>query len=92
MFHNYVIRVSPEYRDEIMYLLQELGIETKIHYPIPLHLQKCASNLGYKKGDIPKVEYYANSMISLPIFPFLKDIEVEYIIENLNNVIGKILK
>ena len=92
VFHNYVIRVSPEYRDEIMYLLQELGIETKIHYPIPLHLQKCASNLGYKKGDIPKVEYYANSMISLPIFPFLKDIEVEYIIENLNNVIGKILK
>ena len=75
-----------------MHLLEEAGIETKIHYPIPLHLQKCANDLGYKKGDIPKVEYYSNAMISLPIFPLMKDIEIEYVIENVNNIINKIDK
>ena len=89
VFHNYVIRVSPKNRNKVIHLLEEAGIETKIHYPIPLHLQQCAYDLGYKKGDIPKVEYYSNSMISLPIFPLMKDIEIEYIVENVNKIISK---
>tara|TARA_B100000401_G_C52784610_1_gene710145 strand:+ start:226 stop:1341 length:1116 start_codon:yes stop_codon:yes gene_type:complete len=89
VFHNYVVRVNPAYRAEIMSSLKESGIDTKIHYPIPLHLQECSKNLGYKNGDFPKVELFSKSMISLPIFPFLKDIEIEYVIEKFNQIIKK---
>ena len=67
--------------------LNDLGVETKIHYPIPLHLQKCASNLGYKRGDIPNAERLSKSMISLPIYHTLKDIEIEYVIETVNKLV-----
>ena len=89
VFHNYVVRVIPEHRSQIMFSLKEFGIDTKIHYPIPLHLQECSKNLGYKNGDLPKVELFSKSMISLPIFPFLKNIEIEYIIEKFNLIINK---
>jgi hypothetical protein len=73
-----------------MDLLLKEGVETKIHYPIPLHLQECSSSLGYQEGDIPNVENYAKSMISLPIYPLLKNEEIEFVIETLNNIIKKI--
>ena len=85
VFHNYVILVPEIRRNSIMSKLYQKGVETKIHYPIPLHLQECSKNLNYKIGDIPKCEQYANSMISLPIYPTLSNKEVNYIIENLNN-------
>ena len=87
VFHNFVIRVSPKNRDSIMKKLLDKGVETKIHYPIPLHLQECSNDLGYKVGDIPNVEYYCRSMISLPIYPLLSEEEIDYVIESLNNII-----
>ena len=87
VFHNFVIRVSPKNRDYIMKKLLDKGVETKIHYPIPLHLQECSNDLGYKVGDIPNVEYYCRSMISLPIYPLLSEEEIDYVIESLNNII-----
>ena len=90
VFHNYVIRVKPSYRNKIMDLLLKEGVETKIHYPIPLHLQECSSSLDYQEGDIPNVENYAKSMISLPIYPLLKNEEIEFVIETLNNIIKKL--
>tara|TARA_B100000886_G_scaffold339085_1_gene303515 strand:- start:5373 stop:6542 length:1170 start_codon:yes stop_codon:yes gene_type:complete len=85
VFHNYVILVPENSRNSIMSNLYQKGVETKIHYPIPLHLQECSKNLNYKIGDIPRCEHYANSMISLPIYPTLSNEEVDYIIETLNN-------
>ncbi|CAE19718.1 pyridoxal-phosphate-dependent aminotransferase [Prochlorococcus marinus subsp. pastoris str. CCMP1986] len=85
VFHNYVILVPEIRRNSIMSNLYQKGIETKIHYPIPLHLQECSKNLNYKIGDIPRCEQYANSMISLPIYPTLSNEEVDYIIDTLNN-------
>ena len=70
--------------------LIQKGVETKIHYPIPLHLQECSKNLNYKIGDIPKCEKYSNSMISLPIYPTLSNEEVDYIIETLNDELSSI--
>ena len=61
--------VPPEVRDTIMSDLETLGVQTKIHYPIPLHLQECAKNLNYKIGDMPNTELFSKSMISLPIYP-----------------------
>lgn len=83
VYHNYVIRT--EKRDLLMQYLNGKGISTKIHYPIPIHLQKAASNLGYKEGDFPNTELYAKTMMSLPIYPELSNEEVDYVILNIIN-------
>ena len=70
--------------------LLEMGIDTKIHYPIPLHLQKCASNLMYREGDIKNAELLAKQMISLPIYPGLQDNELDYIIQKVNKVVKEL--
>ncbi len=87
VYHNYVIRVSPNLRDSIRDIMQKNGVSTAIHYPIPLHLQECAKHLNLKRGDIPNVEYYANSMISLPIYPTLEQQELDYIVATANRAI-----
>ena len=74
-----------------MQSLIDLGIETKIHYPIPLHLQKCSEYLGYKHGDIPNAESFSKSMISLPIYHTLNDAEVEHIINSVNQTINQLI-
>jgi len=86
VFHNYVVVVKPEIRNTLMKRLLQLGVETKIHYPIPLHLQRCSSELGYKEGDLPNSERLAESMISLPIYPLLEDHEINYIIQSINSL------
>jgi dTDP-4-amino-4,6-dideoxygalactose transaminase len=82
VFHNFVIRTDK--RDELMKFLSNKRIETKIHYPIPIHLQKAAISLGYKNGDFPKTEEFAKTMVSLPIYPELSDEEVNYVIKYVN--------
>ena len=89
VYHNYVIRVPQKYRDLIMRDLAEVGVETKIHYPIPLHLQECSSDLGYKCGSLLNTENFAKEMISLPIYPFLTKDEVQHVIDSTNNVIKR---
>lgn len=79
VYHNFVIRTK--YRDELMQYLKEHGVDTRIHYPIPIHLQEAAKDLGYSKGAFPNAECYALSMISLPIYPELTNIEVQYIVD-----------
>lgn len=91
VFHNYVVSVDPQIRNLVMKRLLDYGIETKIHYPIPLHLQDCARSLGYKPGDIPNTERLAKSMISLPIYPFLEREEIDHVIYFLNKVVFEIL-
>jgi len=70
-------------REKIRKYLQEKGIPTAIHYPVPLHLQECFSYLGYKKGDLPVSEKVAEEILSLPMNPYLTEEEIEYIAENL---------
>jgi len=69
VYHLYVIRT--EDRDGLMAHLQKAGIGTGIHYPIPLHLQKAYSPLGYSTGDFPVCEKVAPQIASLPMFPQL---------------------
>ena len=57
-------------------LLEENGIDAKIHYPIPMHLQPAAEKFNYKKGDFPKAEFAASSSISLPVHEFISEEKV----------------
>ena len=75
VYHTFIIRC--ENRDGLQKYLQRQGIETKVHYPIPIHLQKAAAALGYKEGDFPNAERQAKTILSLPIYPELSNNEVE---------------
>jgi dTDP-4-amino-4,6-dideoxygalactose transaminase len=77
VYHLYVIR-HPK-RDKLKEHLQAKGIGTALHYPLPLHLQKCFARLGHKPGDFPVAEKAANGCLSLPVFPELTDPQIEYV-------------
>lgn len=83
VFHLYVIR-HPQ-RDALMEYLRENGVQTVIHYPVPIHLQEAYKDLGYAPGSFPVVESLAGEICSLPMFPYLYDDEIERIIQLLNN-------
>lgn len=86
-WHLYVIRTK--YRDEIISYLNEKKIETIIHYPIPPHKQK-AYNKKYKNvGKLMVAESMSNEVLSIPIGPHLKEKEVDYIIDSLNQFVPK---
>ena len=70
VYHLYVVRVAD--REALQAHLAEAGIATGIHYPIPLHLQKAYQHLNYKQGDFPVTEKVAAEIVSLPMFPQLK--------------------
>ena len=86
VYHLYVVRVNgkslaerEETRNKLQSYLSDNGIASGLHYPIPLHLQKCFSHLSYNKGDFPVTEDLAQSGFSLPMFPELKDEQIEYV-------------
>jgi dTDP-4-amino-4,6-dideoxygalactose transaminase len=71
VYHLYVVRVRN--RDQLMTQLGSVGIGTGIHYPIPLHLQDAYKTLGYREGDFPITEKVAREIVSLPLYPHLRD-------------------
>ncbi len=79
VFHLYMLRVQR--RDEVLRYLNGNGVEAKVHYPIPVHLQKAAADLGYKGGDFPKCEEDSRTVITLPAHQHLTDDEIDYTIE-----------
>lgn len=81
VFHLYVIQTLK--RDKLAKYLLENGIQTGIHYPIPLHLQKSLAYLGYQLGDFPVTEALCKSILSLPIFPEITEAQQEEVIENM---------
>ena len=62
--------------------LQKKGIDARVFYPVPLHLQKCFKYLGYKAGDFPDAELAAKQAFSLPVDPELTGEEKDYIIQS----------
>ncbi|HKN35820.1 MAG TPA: DegT/DnrJ/EryC1/StrS family aminotransferase [Terriglobales bacterium] len=80
-YHLYVVRVAG--RDAVQKSLASAGVSSGIHYPIPLHLQPVMASLHYAKGDFPKAEASASTILSLPIFPELRTYEAEYVAEQL---------
>jgi dTDP-4-amino-4,6-dideoxygalactose transaminase len=68
VYHLYVVRIGED-REGFVAHLKSMGIGTGIHYPIPLHLQKAYTSLGYAPGDFPICEKIADQIVSLPMFP-----------------------
>ena len=82
-YHTFVIQV--EKRNKLQKYLLENGIESFVHYPIPIHLQKACSKYKYKKGDFPNAEKQANSILSLPIHQFLSKKNIIKICNTINS-------
>lgn len=83
IYHLFVVTV--ENREHFVEYLKENGIAAAFHYPVPCHLQKAYSHLGYKKGDFPNSEYLAEHCVSLPMFAELSDQQIEKVIQVVNN-------
>ena len=76
-------------RNGLLAYLIDKGIEAKVHYPIPLHLQRCSAHLGYKEGDFPVTESQAKSIITLPVHQHLTEEQVDYMIAMVKEYYGK---
>jgi dTDP-4-amino-4,6-dideoxygalactose transaminase len=84
VYHVYAVGLSR--RDEAGKALQEAGIGTGIHYPVPVHLQRAYANLGYRAGDFPVTEKLADQFLSLPIYPELRPEQVAEVATQLEKV------
>ena len=86
VFHVFALLSNK--RDELQKHLLNCGISTLIHYPIPPHMQKCYTYLGYHQGDLPISEKYALQELSLPIYNGMPDEEVSLVIDAINSFKG----
>jgi dTDP-4-amino-4,6-dideoxygalactose transaminase len=86
-WHLYVVR-HPR-RDDLKKHLEANGIGCALHYPLPLHLQKCYASLGHKPGDFPIAEKAARECLSLPIYPELTDQQIQHVADVIRNFFRK---
>lgn len=85
VWHQFVIHCKE--RDRLINYLNDRKIGTIIHYPIPPHLSEAYSYLGYKKGDFPITEAYADEVLSIPLYNGMTDEEQDYVIDAINKFI-----
>ena len=84
--HLYV--VSAPARDEVRAKLADAGVETGIHYPVPLHLQPAYGDSGHGAGDFPNAEHRAGRIISLPMFPEISEAQRAYVVAELERALA----
>lgn len=68
--------------------LNEMGISCGIHYPVPIHLQKAYENLGLRRGAYPVAEKIADELVSLPMFPELREDQIVHVVEKIADLVG----
>lgn len=79
VYHLYMVRC--ERRDELQHYLVEHGIDAKVHYPVPMHLQPAAEYLGHKRGDFPMTEAISASTLSLPVHEFITREQQDHVVK-----------
>jgi len=85
VYHIYAIRTTD--RDEVLFAMRQKGVECGIHYPRPIHLQKAYAELGYSLGSFPVAERIADELISLPMFPELREVEIDVVVAALREAV-----
>jgi dTDP-4-amino-4,6-dideoxygalactose transaminase len=94
VWHQFSVRVperpagTPEARDRLRVALRGRGIDTGVHYPIPLHLQPCYAALGLGPGSFPEAERAAREVLSLPLYPELTDAQADRVIDSLRALLS----
>jgi dTDP-3-amino-2,3,6-trideoxy-4-keto-D-glucose/dTDP-3-amino-3,4,6-trideoxy-alpha-D-glucose/dTDP-2,6-dideoxy-D-kanosamine transaminase len=86
-FHLYMFHA--EKRNALIAHLLAAGIDAKIHYPVPLHLQKCCRELGYARGDFPVAEAQAKTMLTLPVHQHLTGGQRAYVVRTIREFYGR---
>ena len=87
IYHLFFIQTKQ--RHELQEHLRRAGIQTGIHYPRPIHLQKAYADLGYRKGDFPQSERLASRILSLPMFPELSHDQIQRVADEVQNFFEK---
>ena len=82
VWHIFAIRCNR--REELEKWLNDAGIGTNKHYPIPMHLQECYSDLGIKKGELPIAEEISETELSLPMYYGMTQEEIQFVIDRVN--------
>ena len=83
VWHIYAVRC--EARDALEQRLREKGIGTNKHYPIPMHLQECYRDLGFREGAYPVAEEISRTELSLPMYYGMTGEEIQYVIDAVNS-------
>jgi dTDP-4-amino-4,6-dideoxygalactose transaminase len=83
IYHRYVIQTDR--RNELQSYLAAKGIDTKVNYPTPIHLQEASASLGYKRGDFPVAEKLADRILSLPLYPEFTNAEQDRVIAGIED-------
>lgn len=86
VFHLYILKVKR--RDELLEQLKNAGVEAKIHYPIPLHLQPASKEWGFKKGDFPVTEAQSDETLTLPCHQYLTNEQIDYTVDTIAKFYG----
>lgn len=84
----YLFTIQTKKRNQLMDYLKLNGIDTLIHYPVPIHMQKSYKDLGYKKGDFPISEEIADTTVSLPFYANLSKKEIIYVVKKIKSFYG----
>jgi dTDP-4-amino-4,6-dideoxygalactose transaminase len=91
VYHQYVVEFKNEViREHVRKKLLEKGIGCAVYYPLPLHLQKCFQNLGYKAGDLPNSEKASKTTLALPIFPELEFEEQKIVVSTIADALKEL--
>lgn len=83
VYHQFTIRVLDDQRDRVARDLREAGVQTMVYYPVPLHLQSVHANMHLGEGAFPHAERAAREALSLPMFPELRDTEIDHVVSSL---------